>query len=161
MKAALDEFAAARDAFKAGDYPRAQTLVESCIDSVPADPVMHEFLARPSSPQGKYQDAAGTLYAVLARGPGWDWETMRSLYPDVDTYTRQLRALEGFIRDHPTNGAARFVLGYHYLVTRQTDVAVKQLQEVIKLTPDNTLAADMVKALTAKPAGNDAPKASP
>ena len=120
---------------------------------------MHEFRALTLFAQGKYQDAAAALYAVLARGPGWDWDTMRSLYPDVGTYTRQLRALEAYIRDRPVDGAARFVLAYHYLVTRQTDAAVRQLQEVVKLTPDNTLAADMLKALTATPANSDVPKA--
>jgi hypothetical protein len=158
-KAAIDAFAAARDSFKAGDYVRAQTQVETAIRSEPADPVMHEFRALALFAQGKYREAAATLYAVLARGPGWDWDTMLSLYPDADTYTRQLRALEETIREHPSDGAARFVLAYHYLVTRQTDAAVRQLREVVKLTPDNTLAADMIKALTTAPTGGDVPKA--
>ena len=38
------------------------------------------------------------LYVVLTAGPGWDWATMVGLYPDVDTYTRQLRALEAAIK---------------------------------------------------------------
>ena len=160
VKAAMDSFAAARDDFKAGDYARAQAEVETAIRSVPADPMMHEFRALTLFAQGKYQDAAATLYAVLARGPGWDWDTMQSLYPDADTYTRQLRALEAFVRDHPNDSAARFVLAYHYLVTGQTDAAVQQLRAVVQLTPDNTLAADMIKALTtAPPAGGDAPRA--
>ena len=82
---------------------------------------------------------------------------MQSLYGDVNTYTQQLRALEAFIRDHPNDSAARFVLAYHYLVTGQTDPAVRQLGQVVKLTPNNTLAADMIKALTAPPpTGTDA-----
>ena len=103
---------------------------------------------------GKYTDAAATLYAVLARGPGWDWDTMQSLYGDVNTYTQQTRALEAFIRDHPNDRAARFVLAYHYLVTGQTDPAVTSYEQVVKLTPNNTLAADIIKALTAPPAAN-------
>jgi hypothetical protein len=153
VKAAGDAFAAARAAFKAGDYARAQAEDERAIAAISNDPVLHEFRALTLFAQGKYRDAAATLYAVLARGPGWDWETMRSLYPDADTYTRQLRALEAYIRDHPTDGAARFVLAYQYLATRQTDAAVRQLREVVRLTPDNALAADMVKALTTPSAG--------
>ena len=136
-----------------------QMQVETAIGSEPADPVMHEFRPLTLFAQGKYREAAATLYAVLARGPGWDWNTMLSLYPDADTYTRQLRALEETIREHPSDGAARFVLAYHYLVTRQTDAAVRQLREVVKLTPDNTLAADMIKALTSAPTGGEVPKA--
>jgi tetratricopeptide (TPR) repeat protein len=152
-KAAMDSFAAARDAFKAGDYARAQAEIDKGIALFTGDPVMHEFRALTLFAQGKYQEAAATLYAVLARGPGWDWDTMRSLYPDTDTYTRQLRALEAYVREHLTDSAARFVLAYQYLVTRQTDAAIRQLQEVVKLTPANTLAADMLKALTTPQAG--------
>jgi hypothetical protein len=158
IQAASDAFASARDAFKVGDYVKAQSEVERAIKLVPDDPVLHEFRALTLFAQAKYKEAAATLYAVLARGPGWDWNTMRSLYPDVDTYTRQLRALEGYIRDHGGDSAARFVLAYHYLVAHQTDAAVRQLQEVVKLTPDNALASDMVKALTAQPAANAPPK---
>jgi hypothetical protein len=158
VTAAGDAFASARDAFKSGDYSRAQAEVERAIESVPDDPVLHEFRALTLFAQAKYRDSAATLYAVLARGPGWDWDTMRSLYPDVDTYTRQLRALERYIREHPSDGAPRFVLAYHYLVAHQTDAAVRQLKEVVRLAPDNTLAADMVKALTAQPAANAPPQ---
>jgi predicted Zn-dependent protease len=84
---------------------------------------------------------------------------MQSLYPDTETYTKQLRALEAFIANNRSDSAARFVLAYHYLVTGQTEPALRQLQEVVKLTPNNKLAADMVQALTAAPAGNQAPKA--
>jgi tetratricopeptide (TPR) repeat protein len=152
VQAAADAFAAARDAFKGGNYAGAQTSVELAIKSVPDDPVLHEFRALTLFAQGRYQDAAGTVYAVLARGPGWDWNTMRALYPNVDTYTQQLRALEAAVRTNPTDSAARFVLAYHYLVARQTEAAVAQLREVVRLTPKNTLAADMVTALTTRPA---------
>ena len=44
---------------------------------------------------GKYDLAAGPLYAVLSVGPGWDWTTMAGLYPDIDVYTAQLRNAGG------------------------------------------------------------------
>jgi len=157
-RAAAETFASARDAFKAGNFAKAQSLIDQAIEKVPGDPVMHEFRALTLFAQGKYQDAAATLYAVLSRGPGWDWDTMSSLYSSTDVYTKQLRALESFIKKNPNDSAARFVLAYQYLVTRQTDAAVQQLKEVVKLMPNNQLAADMVKALTAPP-GDSSPSA--
>ena len=62
---------------------------------------MHEFLALAYFAQGKYQQAAAPLYAVLSVRPGWDWTTLSGMYPDVDTYTRQLRALEAYVRSNP------------------------------------------------------------
>jgi Tfp pilus assembly protein PilF len=61
---------------------------------------------------------------------------------------------------HSSDSAARFVLAYEYLVSQQTDAAVGQLQQVVKLTPQNTLAADMMKALTPAPRSGEAPKAA-
>jgi tetratricopeptide (TPR) repeat protein len=142
------QFDAAREAFKAGDYPKAQTLVEKAIELLPSDATLHEFRALTLFAQGRYKDAAATLYAVLAAGPGWNWDTMRTLYPDEDTYTRQLRALEEDIRKHPKSGEARFVLAYQYLVLGRKDAAVKQLQEVVRLQPEDKLSAALLKALT-------------
>ena len=36
-------------------------------------------------------------------------------YPDVDTYTGQLRKLEAYVRSNPNSAHARFVLAYQYL----------------------------------------------
>ena len=50
---------------------------------------------------GRYDEAAATLYAVLSVGPGWDWATLIGLYPDVEVYTAQLRALEAYCTANP------------------------------------------------------------
>jgi predicted TPR repeat methyltransferase len=86
---------------------------------------------------------------------------MSALYPDVDTYTRQLRALEEYVRQHPDDAAAHFVLAYHYLVMGYKDAAVRQLREVVRLKPDDRLSAALLRALTtgdtASPSGAPAP----
>jgi tetratricopeptide (TPR) repeat protein len=142
------QFDAARDAFKGGDYARSQALVEKGIELLPSDATLHEFRALTLFAQGRYKDAAATLYAVLAAGPGWDWTTMRGLYPDEDTYTRQLRALENYVRKDPQSADARFVLAYQYLVLGVKDEAAKQLQGVVNVQPQDKLSAALVKALT-------------
>ena len=48
----------------------------------------------------RYKEAAATIYAVLSIGPGWDWTTLASLYPDIDVYTQQLRDLEQYVNVH-------------------------------------------------------------
>jgi tetratricopeptide (TPR) repeat protein len=151
------EFDAAREAFKAGDYAKAQKLVEKGIELLPSDATLHEFRALTLFAQSNYKDAAATLYAVLAAGPGWDWETMRGLYPDEDTYTRQLRALEEYVKKHPKSGEARFVLAYQYLVLGSKEEAVKQLKEVVRVQPQDKLSAALVKALTTPDKRADSP----
>jgi tetratricopeptide (TPR) repeat protein len=158
--AALDDstFRAARDAFRTGDYASALSLTDLALQQLPNDPVLHEFRALCLFALGRYDEAAATLYAVLSAGPGWDWPTMISLYPDVQTYTNQLRALEAAVRSNPESASARFVLGYHYMVQGHVEQARQQFQEVVRLQPNNALAAQFVRLLSSSSA---APAATP
>ncbi len=151
------EFDAAREAFKAGDFAKAQTSVEKAIVLLPSDATLHEFRALTLFAQERYKDAAATLYAVLAAGPGWEWKTMRGLYPDEDTYTRQLRELEEHVRKEPNSGEAHFVLAYQYLVLGTKEEAVKQLKEVVRVQPEDKLSNALLKALTTQEKEGEAP----
>ncbi len=148
VSAANELFDAARKAFKDGDYVRAQQLVEKAIQSLPSDAALHEFRALTLFAQKKYKEEEATLYAVLSAGPGWDRKTMAHLYPDWDTYTSQLRDLETYVKDHPDEGSAHFLLAYHYLVLGSKDKAVAQLKDVVRLVPKDQLSAALLKALT-------------
>src|SRR5262249_10645286 len=68
---ANQQFDAAREAFKVGDYAKAQELAEKAIALLPSDATLHEFRGLTLFAQKKYQDSAAALYAVLAAGPGW------------------------------------------------------------------------------------------
>ena len=151
VTAANRQFDAARSAFKSGDFAGAQALAEKAIEKLPSDATLHEFRALTLFAQGKYKEAAAALYAVLSAGPGWDWATMVGLYPDEPTYTRQLRALENYVRANTDSAEARFVLAYQYLVLGHKVEAIKQLQQVVRLQPDDKLSAALLKALTTEP----------
>ncbi len=160
---ALDQ---ARDAFKAGDYSKALQLDQQALAQAPNDTSLHEFLGLVYFAQGKYDQAAEPLYAVLSVGPGWDWTTMSGMYPDVETYTGQLRALEASVRANPDSAPARFVLAYQYLVQGHDQNAVDQLKVAVKLQPGDTLSAQLIAHLqptgAAQPASAEtAPSAAP
>ncbi len=140
-------FSAARDAFKAGDYAHALGLVDQVLKKTPDVPVIHEFRGLCLFAQGKYDDAASVLYAVLSAGPGWNWETLVGLYPDVGTYTNQVRALEVVVKGKPDDAAPYFLLAYHYMVQGHKSAAAAQFEEVLKHAPTDTLSASFVKAL--------------
>ena len=149
--AAVRLFDAARQSFKAGQYLDAQAKVEEAIAKLPSDAALHEFRALTMFAQGKYTDAAGGLYAVLANGPGWNWQTVGPLYGDPGDYTNQLRALEQYVIGHPDAGDGHFLLAYHYLVLGNKDDAVKQFKEVVRVQPADTLSAELLNALTTPP----------
>jgi len=145
------DFEKARAAFKGGDYATALQAIDEAIKGLPGDATLHEFRALVLFAQGKYKDAAAGIYAVLSVGPGMNWDTMSGLYPSVDVYQKQLRALEAYQREHPEASYAHFLLAYHYLVMGYTDEAVKQLEVFSKLVPSDKLAPDLVKAFTHEP----------
>ena len=95
---AMQIFDTARESFIQGDYNSALSQVGSAIAKLPNDTVLAEFRGLMLFALKRYQEAAGPVYAVLSVGPGWDWTTLSSLYPNVEVYTEQLRALEAYTR---------------------------------------------------------------
>jgi tetratricopeptide (TPR) repeat protein len=157
---AMQVFQAARDSFKAGDYSRALTLTDQALQQQPNDPTLHEFRALALFALKRYDDAAAVAYAVLTAGPGWNWTTLVGLYPDADTYTNQLRALEAQVRSNPQAAPSQFLLGYHYLVQGNADAARNRFAKVVELQPQDQLSARFAKALT-KPEPASADDAKP
>jgi tetratricopeptide (TPR) repeat protein len=138
----------ARDLFKAGKYADARGKIDQAIQKLPSDATLHEFRALTLFAQGNYKDSAAALYAVLAAGPGWNWETMKFLYGDEKVYTQHLRALEDFVKANPKVGYGHFVLAYQYLVLGNKNSALKELEEVTKAQPEDKLSPALIKALT-------------
>jgi hypothetical protein len=146
-ESAIEIFEQAREAFGKGAYKDALALVDKSIEALPTDVTLHEFRALCFFALKDYRQAAAALYAVLAAGPGWDWETMKYLYPDVETYTKQLRALEDYQGANPKSAEGSFVLTYQYLVLGHIDAAIKQMENVVKLLPESQLSAELLAAL--------------
>ena len=146
-----------------GDYKTALTQVDQAITLVPNDTVLHEFRGLALFALGRYKEAAAADYAVLSAGPGWDWTTLSALYPSVDVYTEQLRALEQYAKSHPAASDARFLLAENYLTCGYTDAAAAQFKEVVQLNPKDQLSAQLLSSIsasgTARPAMPSQPAA--
>jgi tetratricopeptide (TPR) repeat protein len=153
---ALVLFNQARDSFMQGQYQQALAQTNQALQLTPDDPVMHEFRALCLFALKDYKDSAAALYAVLSAGPGWDWTTMSSLYPDIDVYTQQLRALEDYSAANPNSAEAHFLRAYCY-----NDAAARQLQAVVKLQPNDQLATQLLASLTQKPIDDTTPPPQP
>ena len=144
---AMASFNAGRALFKQGNYQGALDKVDDAITLLPSDATLHEFRGACLFALKRYQEAAATIYAVLAAGPGWDWDTMKALYPDTATYTAQLRALEAYKKAHLDEPDASFLLAYEYLVLGFPDQAESELEQVVKLQPNDKLSAAILQAL--------------
>ena len=142
-------FDAARNAFMQGDYTTALAQANQAIAQVPNDTVLHEFRGLVLFALGRYKEAAAADYAVLSAGPGWDWTTLSALYPNVEVYTAQLRALEQYAKSHPAASDAKFLLAENYLTCGYTDAAAVQLKEVVQLDPKDQLSAQLLSSISA------------
>ena len=132
-------------------------LTDESLKTLPNDATAHEFRALCLFALGQYDPASAALYAVLSVGPGWDWTTMIGLYADPNIYTQQQRALEAAVSANPGAAPPHFVLAYHYLTQGNSEAAIGQYQEVVKLQPGDKLSAGLMVALTPKPAGTGSP----
>jgi hypothetical protein len=146
--AAMALFDAGRVAFRSGDYATALRNVDEAIQILPSDAAFHEFRALTLFALQRYPEAAAALYSVLAVGPGWTWDTVSGLYGDPAVYTNQLRALEAYVARNPTQPAGPFLLAYQYLVIGNQREAAKQYLEVMRLSPQDKISAELYKALT-------------
>jgi tetratricopeptide (TPR) repeat protein len=158
---AMAKFDGAREAFRAGDYAGALRLTDEALKVLPNDATLHEFRALVLFAVGKYDLAAGPLYAVLSVGPGWDWTTLAGLYPNIEVYTAQIRALEAFVGANASSTAGHFVLAYHYLTQGHIDAAVAQLKQVVALAPKDTLSAQLIRQFSKPDTEPSTPPAAP
>jgi tetratricopeptide (TPR) repeat protein len=133
--------------FQQGDYQSALNEVNQAITDNPNDPALHEFRSLVLFAMGNYQESAAVAHAVLALGPGWNWETMSALYPSVEIYTEQYRRLESFTKTHPEDAGGRFLLAYHYLTGGHQDAAKRQFEAVVKLNPKDRVSQDLLKLM--------------
>lgn len=140
----MEYFDAARLAFYQKDYATALAQTNKALGAMPNDPIIHEFRALVLFAQGGYKESAAGLYSVLSAGPGWDWTTLISLYPDLDTYTAQLRKLEDYVRATPESPDGNFVLAYHYLTGGNKDAATARLKVLYKLMPQDKLVQELL-----------------
>jgi tetratricopeptide (TPR) repeat protein len=155
-------FEEARAAFRSGDYTTALSKLDITLKTMPRDTVVHEFRSLVLFALKKYPESSAAIYAVLATGPGWDWTTMVSLYPNVDTYTNQLRALEAFVKANPKSVDAHFLLGYHYQSMGHPQNAYKQFQLALAELPDDKLLKQLVAITTPADQANQAgPRPAP
>jgi hypothetical protein len=156
INAAFDE---AREEFRRGHYPAALNAANAAVRNVPTDAVAHEFRALVLFTMREYRQAAAAVHAVLAVGPGWDWTTMSSLYPDPAIYAQQLHALEDFSREHPRNAEAHFLLGYHYMIGSHAEASAAEFELVTRLMPTDRLAGELLLMVKGPPPATAAPDA--
>jgi tetratricopeptide (TPR) repeat protein len=149
---AVGKFDEARDAFFEGKYEAALKLTDAAVAQMPRDAVLHEFRSLVLFALKRYEESAATIHAVLDVGPGWDWKTLSGLYPNVDVYKSQLRALETARDENPKSAALSFLLGYHYLTCGHEKEALNAFRRTTELQPQDAVAKALYASLSPRDA---------
>ena len=143
--AGAEYFVQAEAAFQEGRYHDALRLANHAAVESPRNPKAHELMSLSMFALADYRGAAIEAHAAIALGPIADWATVFGYYGDQVKYTTQLRALEKYSHENPKSAEARFLRAYHYLMIGQVAAAKEQLAEAVKLTPNDKLAAELLK----------------
>ncbi len=143
--AGAEYFAQAEAAFQEGRYHDALRLANHAAVEAPRNPKAHELMSLSMFALADYRGAAIEAHAAIGLGPIADWATVFGYYGDQVKYTTQLRALEKYSHENPKSAEARFLRAYHYLMIGQIAAAKEQLAEAVKLTPNDKLAAELLK----------------
>ncbi|HEY5313236.1 MAG TPA: tetratricopeptide repeat protein, partial [Pirellulales bacterium] len=113
---------------------------------------------------GQFMPAAGALQLATQMLPEAQWGTVvtnyRELYPNIQNYTDQLRALEKARTSDPNNAGLRYLLGYHYGYLGYPKQAVTELDQGIKLQPKD-YGAQLLRNVFAAKAGIPLIKVTP
>ena len=130
--------------FKAGRYQDAVYAWKHASVDDPQNGVLLMMLAQAFFATGQYDQAAGATQAAMQLLPEAQWNVVvknfRELYGRPADYTTQLRALEKEVKTNGDKPATRFLLAFHYGYLGYPSHAVKQLDKVLKLAPDDQMA---------------------
>jgi tetratricopeptide (TPR) repeat protein len=134
----------AKTEFSQGDYRKATYFAAHATVDEPRNPKTHLLYSLGLFAMGEYRGAAVESHAVMSLGKLPDWNTVYAFYGNVEPYTSQLRALEKYARGRPKSPEARFLLGFHYLMTGHANEAKDELLAALKLAPRDRLAAKLL-----------------
>ncbi len=156
------ELAAARLAFKRGDYAEAVRELEALAGDEPttADLLRAQALLA----TGHYSQAADVVHRALPALKPDDWglfvRDFRNVYPSRAAFTKCLRGLEKHVAERPKSAVGRFLLGYMYGYLGHTEQALRQLRQAADLAPDSPVITALIQRFQeAKPAPKPGPEA--
>ena len=140
-----DFYSQALAAFQQGDYRNATRLAGHAAIDDPKNPDVHLLLSLGLFAVGQYRGAAMEAHAVAALGTVPDWpKVIGHLRQQRRALYQHLRALEKFVRNNPSAPEGRFLLGFQYMMDGHRVVAQDQFLQALKLTPRDSLAAQLL-----------------
>jgi tetratricopeptide (TPR) repeat protein len=139
-----DRFTLAKEAFRSGDYNSALLWAANSNREMPQART-RALMAQILFAQGDFRGAAAEARAAVAMGPVMDWRTLYSFYGyATPRFSRQLSALEEFVRQNPSSADGHFLLGYQRLALGHAEAAHAQLAIASVIEPTDVAATGLL-----------------
>jgi tetratricopeptide (TPR) repeat protein len=147
----------AEEAFRARDYKAATRAWRHAIVDDPNNGALLLRLAQALFAAGEYDEAAGATQQALMLLPEEKWQPELSnttkLYANPQDYKDQLKGLERAVKENPDNPALRFELGFQYGFSGRRAEALRELDKLLQIAPQDQLGRRLKDLLAGKIAG--------
>jgi len=129
------------DALKARDYRSAVRAWRHAVVDDPRNGTTVMMLAQALFAAGEYDEAAAAAQQAMRLLPEAKWREavskFREFYTNTQDYSAQLSELEKAVERYPNDPSLRFELGFQYAYSGYPDLALRQLDKLLELVPQD------------------------
>ena len=131
------------DALKARDYRSAVRAWRHAVVDDPKNGTAIMMLAQALFAAGDYDEAAAAVQQAMTLLPEEKWGSavskFRGLLTNSQDYSDQLTELAKAAEEYPNDPALRFELGFQYAYSGHPDLALRQLDKLLELVPQDQI----------------------
>jgi tetratricopeptide (TPR) repeat protein len=130
----LDELISSGNSFfRNSEFAMAASFYEKAIERNQRIPEVHIAYGDSLFALGRFEEATQAIVKGLKINPDYAEKPInrRDFYRNPKEFDLQLQTLEGYVRSHPSNLDARFLLGYNYFFLQDYARANMQFQAVL------------------------------
>lgn len=137
----------AKQQFRNGQYTEAKKTLDQLVKLVPNDASGWQFRSIVSFTTGDFEGAAADIYDAMRLGNTWTRKSINNLYgANSSDYDQQLAKLTEAVTKTPSM-QGHFLLAYHHIVNEQFKDGRNELQNVLKLEPEEPLSKKLLIVL--------------
>ena len=135
------------DALKARDYRSAVRAWRHAVVDDPKNGTTVMMLAQALFAAGEYDEAAAAAQQAMRLLPEAKWREavskFREFYTNSQDYSDQLSELEKAVERYPNDPSLRFELGFQYAYSGHPDLALRQLDKLLELVPQDQVGREL------------------
>jgi len=132
---------------KARDYRLAVRAWRHAVVDDPKNGTTVVMLAQALFATGEYDEAAAAAQRAMTLLPEEKWREavskFRGFYTNIQDYSDQLIKLEKAVEEYPNDPSLRFELGFQYAYSGHPDLALRQLDKLLELVPQDQVGREL------------------